>query len=514
MRERDSLGAESRKLGLTPDREFPQAERENGKDASVRKIILASGLDYPRYDFDKDSKKWVLRAGRTAPERLTGGHGGKLDDAKCLIAADRKLTIDAALLTGSRWRLRCLRIATMKLRADPDAQVFLYDFLKGVEERIRIEKGKLTAEKIREFLPLNSDDYRRVEVISTTDAKTGTVTVTKWILKPVKNESFKAKDHPHRPSIRYFPFVSTLDKGDVDYQRWLDEIARNLPWLDKYAKRPEAQRYMSITDVYFHVQFIGKNNPYVLHELHLLGHASSSALSENSGTAFVNTDHIEIKGRTGRHPLDLDARATLDFAAPTIDARLFRMAFAKGATGFVWGCNWNRPLKTIIAQAALALGSKPLKDDSKFKFKWSDEGTHGKKEEFQKLLTEPGAAVPTTTTIERTGKFLRELLIAKIDATYMQRLADASAHCVSGGLPGVYSEYDDKPVKGAPCLAHIPMGTLYGVATLNRKTGKMEPPIDLRGILAFYEKKMNRAFNKDGAHPTFGRGFGLFCPRP
>jgi hypothetical protein len=513
MRERDGLAAESRYLGLTFDREHPQVERENGQGDKVRKIILAAGLDYPRYDRTKDKKRWILRAGRTGPDLHKDDHKGRFDKSGCLTAADRKLKADADVLTGSLWRMRCLRLASLKLHADPDAQVYLYDFLKGVEERLRIEKGKLTAEKIRTFLPIVSEDYRRIEVIKTKDPKGGK-DIVRWNLKPVKNEAFTIKDHPERPSIRYFPFISTLDKGDVDYHRWLREIAANSAWLAAYVKKKDAQRLMSITDVYYHVEYIGRHNPYVLHELHLLGHASSSAQSMNSGTAFVNTDHINIKGRTGRHPLDLDARATLDFAPPTINPTLFRMAFAKGATGFVWGCNWDRPLKSIIEQAAAALGSRPLKDDSKFKFKWRDEGTHGHKEDFQKLLTAPGATPTTATTIEVTGKFLRELLLSKIDATYMQRLADASAHCVSGGFPGVYSEYDDKPEKGAPCLLHIPMGGPYFVATVDKQTGAKSKPVNLLRILTFYADKMGRSFNRDGAHAKFGRGFGLYCPRP
>ena len=384
MKDRDRFGAELRLLRLPLEGELSEPEGETPKPAPPRKIILAAGLDYPRYDKEDAArpKNWVLRGGRTIPLTLTNGFDGKLDKPRCLTAADRKLKAGRDILTGSNWRLRCLRLATQRLRADPDAQVYLYDFQKGLEERITIDGGKLVAQKIRTFLPIVNSDYRRVVEIKEKDPKTGKET-TKRVLRRVKNETIRIASHPHRPAIRYFPFVTTLGAGDVDHETWLTTIAANDTWLDKYRKLPEAGRLLSITDVYYHVQFIGRKVPSALHELHLFGHASSSALSENSGTAFVNTDHVAIKGRAGRHPLDLDARATLDFGAPTIDAKLFRKAFAKEAMSYVWGCNWNRPLKDIIRQAANSLGANPLKDDTRIKFRWEDEGTSGPKDDFK-----------------------------------------------------------------------------------------------------------------------------------
>ena len=142
-------------------------------------------------------------------------------------------------------------------------------------------------------------------------------------------------------------------------------------------------------------------------------------------------------------------------------------------------------------------------DQSRFQFKWRGEGESGKKDDFQAIasLASCGAWNNKKDVLEMDGKCLRTILTQLLSNSYMQQLADTSSHCVSGGLPGTYSEYDKKLKRGSLRLSHIPMGGLYGTTQ------------DLTPVMAFFEKQFGITFNKQGAHKKFGRGFALYCPR-
>ncbi|HEU5323321.1 MAG TPA: hypothetical protein VFX28_21110 [Methylomirabilota bacterium] len=452
MRERDGLGAELRDLDVRRERELPDVEHEGKAGDKPRKIILVAGVEYPRYDKNpvavagKAGKWWVLARGRTTPARSKDG--------------------------SSHWRSKCLALAEHKLRADPGVEVFLYDFDRAIEERITRGRRGLEASPVRDKFPKLVDaDYRWVD---------GTV------LKPIPKDPLPLKTYATRPYIRYCPSVGKISAGDVAHDDWLKKFGTS-NWQD---------HGMSIRDVYYHVEFIGQHKPYTLHELHLFGHASS-AHYPHSGTAFVNTDHFG--GDDKRHPLDIDARGDLDFIPATVDPRRFRMAFARGAMSVVWGCNWHRPVFDMIRQAHKATGGKPFTDTTVFRFQWREANVSGTKSDFQALMeADKGGWDDKKNAIEKTGAFVRRTLQKLLDDSYMQRLADASARCVTGGLPGTYSDYDEK---GALRLSHIPMAGLFG------------PKEDFRPIMEFFATNFGTAFNRDGLHPKFGRGFALYCPK-
>ena len=432
-----------------------------------RKIILVAGAEYPRYCKDPvpagvkgckvpDSLKnrpktqWVLAGGRTTPAR------------------DKH--------QNSHWRTKCLALAQWKLRADPDLAVYLYDFDRATRERIRIEKGELVIAKQQTFSPLVDEDYRWVDAGK---------------LRPIITTPLLVNDYPIHPYIRYCPSVSKISKDEVDQSAWFKQFEKSI-WSDQG---------LSILHIYEHIVFIGKHFPYTLKELHLFGHASSAHRS-GSGTAFVNTDPLS-RDRSKRDPLDLDARADLDFMAPTINTTEFRMAFAKGAMSYVWGCNWHLPVFVMIRDASRALGSNPLQDATQFKFKFpakDQRAPHPLKE--LRDIVDCGEWNDKTSVLEMKGECLRKLLTHLLENSYMQRLADASAHCVTGGVPGTFSDYDERSEKGAPRLSHIPMGGLYGTTQ------------NLRMVLNFFAKRLGTKFNKEGADKDFGRGFALYCPRP
>jgi hypothetical protein len=502
VRERDRFRDELRALGA-PERELAELEGEQADERKPRTILLVAGVEFPRYKKERKpdnapagwKPKWwkAKRLKRIREDKPRSA----LSPLKCRQPAEKALKYAPDVLAGSDWRMRALRVAVQKLSADPTLQVCLFDMDKGTEERVRLQKGTLATVEVQRFLvPLDSD--YRLEIVSTAkDPKTG-ADVTTRTLKPLTDWKLDLKKVTAQPQVRFHPFITEVGTGAVDKTQWLNQRAANLKWLDEYAKRPNASRLLSIVDVYRRIESLGRHAPYTLQELHLWGHASSSAYSENSGAAFANTDHVQIKGRSGRHLLDLDARATLDFEPGTIDRTRFRMAFAKGAMSYVWGCNWSRPLFDVLGQIMDQLGQKPLKDETPFTLRWRP-GTGGLESWFRKLLAL--GENDKTTGVKKDGAFVRQLFVRLLRETYMQQLADASAHCVTGGVPGVGSEYDNKSEKGSPCLSSIPMAPLYGETQ------------NMTRVLRFYAKHFNVAFNRDGAHPEFGRGYALYCPR-
>jgi hypothetical protein len=433
-------------------------------------IILAAGVEYPRYgkkpEILKGKKWWVLsrREKGVTPER----------DPKA----------------GSHWRQKCLALAAQRLRKDPALIVCLYDFDRATGENVTLEKGKTNTSISLTFKPLVDKDYRRVDGDF---AKPATL-----VLKPLTSDPLPVSKFEARPSIRYCPAVSTIAAGDV----------KLADWLAKFEKSKRADLGLSIRDVYDHIEKVGALSPYTLRELHLFGHASSSAHSLLSGTAFVNTNHWWAKAE--RHPLDMDARAGLDFQPKTINGKNFRMAFAKGAMSYVWGCNWDIPLYRLFQNVQKKLGQQPLKDDARFPISW-----RGTREQLDALVKRAACSPVTwkgdakSTATELTGKCVLAILRVMVRDTYMQKLADASAHCVTGGLPGTYSNYDSKSEKGEPKLLHIPMGSLYCAPT------KEEPCNErYQDVMRFYARHLGISFNRDGADTEFGRGFALFCPSP
>jgi hypothetical protein len=416
-----------------------------------KRIILVAGVEYPRY--------------KKKPETVRGRRG------KWWVLAGRGTTPIRGP-RGSHWRVRCTNVAETALRADSTARVYLYDFDRGVEEQVKLVRGRLEFDRVqRNFPPLVDQDYRRVEGD---------------LLHPITSTPLPASNS--RPAIRYFPLVSQLGSGTVSKQAWLDRFG-STQW-DKVG--------VSIRHVYQHIEYLGAHHPYTLQQFHLFGHASSSH-SPRSGTALVNTDDW---GRgAARHPLDLDPRADLDLVPPTIDPTKFRMAFATGAMSYVWGCNWHRPLFDVIRQAARALRGKKLQDGTVLRFTWRGNDVSGPLEQFKSILgaSQSGWNDPGNTA-ERNGAFIRRLVMSLIARTYMQQLADASARCCTGGLPGTYSDYDVRREGRELRLSHIPMGR-YGTQDV------------FSSVLRFYVSSLGVPLNRAGAHREFGRGFGLYCPR-
>jgi len=450
-----------------------------------RTVILVSGIEFPRYkkeDPPSGAPKWKANSVKRIRDAKAPG---ALSSGACRNPAEAGLKFAPDVLLGSQWRRFALRVAVQKLTKNPDLNIILFDIDRGIEERVVIQNKTLSTVLNKKYLEPLDSDYR-MEVAH------GTSRTLKAIDPKVLIKTF-----PNPPTIRLYPFISEINTGPVERIDWLAQRAQNTKWLAKYEKRPESSRLLSILDVYRRIQEIGATAPYTLEEFQLWGHASSSAYSSNSGTAFANTDHVDIGSSNARHPLDLDARAIRDFDQVTMNRRSFRMAFAKGAMTIVWGCNWSRPYYDFLGQVMKQLGSKPLKDDTPFVFSWRA-GTGGYEAWFRKLMdlqpTDP------TKNIKKDGKFIRALVTRLLRETYMQQIANVTSRCATGGVPGVGSDYDDRSEQKAPCLSNIPMAPLYGMNE------------NMRHVLNFYAKHFAVQFNRDGAEPKFGRGFAVYCP--
>lgn len=470
MRERTRFEQELADLELR-DYHLKTPTKAPPAPAGPPKIILVAGVEYPRYKKkpEKVSGKtglwWVLSGGRTKPLRNPQ--------------------------SGSHWRQKCLNLAAQKLKADPQLVVYLYDFDRGTREIVTSPKGVTTTTVDIKFpTTLIDENYRRIEG----DFKKPDT----LILKPLTKDPISTATHPKRPYIPYCPSAHKISKGDVKMTEWIKKN-NSSSWRG---------HGLSVRFIYEQIEKIGQNSPYTLKELHFFGHASSGTYGDRSGPSLVNTSHFGDLSK--RHPLDMDPRAGLDFISATINQKNFRMAFAKGAMSYVWGCNWDVPLYRMIISLKKLLGSKKLTNDMKFKFNWA-----GTEEEFKTLTTRAKCSGAVwkgdkPKTVDMDGKCVSAIFRAVIADTYMQRLADASAHCVTGGIPGTYSDYDDKSEKGAPLLTHIPMGTLYCVknAAENKDCGE-----DYRDVMQLYATHFGVAFNKDGADSKYGRGFALYCPQ-
>lgn len=480
MRERHPFGSESR-AHAGPEREH--LELEGRAPAARRTIILVSGMEFPRYK-KTGSAGWKANALRRIRSPKAPGF---LSRPACRPPQELGLKYAGDVLVGSDWRRFALRVAVQKLTRDPALDVVLFDLDNGTEEQVVLRNQTLSAIEIRKFVTPEDADFR----LLIEQGGQSSLTPVKWNLP----SGFA----PAPPQVRFYPFVTELGTGPVDRAEWYRRRAWDTAWLDQYARRPHRSRLLSVIDVYRRIEEIGRNAPYTLAELQLWGHASSSAHGRDSGTAFANTDHVTISGRPDgrRHPLDLDARASRDFDRRTIDRRLFRMAFARGAMSIVWGCNWSRPYFDILNQTMQQLKGKSLDDDAQFVFSWR-EGTGGRVDWFRQILGVPANA--STKNIKKDGKFVREMVGKYLRDTYMQQLANLTSRCVAGGVPGVGSDYDARPERKEPCLSNIPMAPLYGMTQ------------NMRPVLDFYATHFGVPFHREGADPRFGRGFSLFCP--
>ena len=291
--------------------------------------------------------------------------------------------------------------------------------------------------------------------------------------------------------------VATHPKGN----RVWTEIARFQPVSTaNYSARADGRRVfdtdqagrMSITDVYAHVQELGRTEPGSLSELSFLSHGWIG------GPILVNSDDGLGDGTRDRDPTDKDARTAKDFVAPTMDAAAlanFRAAFGPSGFVWVWGCSFaNSPRQVLYrllssAKYRGAVGRELANTESfRFTFPRDHAETFFRFDPIFFPVRGPDGEFPLS--FDRTLEEIKNFFSRRLNATYCKGVARAAGVPCFGALPGTYSDYEQgvtDPVMVVP-------------------TSKPPYADSFAGSIRFYTKYMGVALDPEG------RNYGRFDP--
>jgi hypothetical protein len=199
---------------------------------------------------------------------------------------------------------------------------------------------------------------------------------------------------------------------------------------------------LSITDVYTHVQEIGRTEPGSLGELSFFSHGWMG------GPILVDSN--DMSGSPGqRDPNDRDARIFKDFDAPTMDAAALAAlgaAFARAGHAWVWGCAFaNGPrqvMHRLLSSAKYgktALGGLVDADVFRLAFERDQaEKFFGSDPDFFPVR---GADGQLPLAFDRTFEQIKTYFSKQL-GTYCQRFAVAAQANCFGALPGTYADYE------------------------------------------------------------------------
>lgn len=365
------------------------------------------------------------------------------------------------------WRRYCEQWAKNSLIQDPKLKVTLFDIFNGTREDVTLDSKSNLQFNIE--LSLGElkipDHYRRL------DYSSGSA-----VLVPLTD---KLRGTPYF-NTGYFTAVGEMDSGPVSLAAYVDHFLGSNPKAPKEVS-------ISIVDVYdYLIGDVAAKRPNTVTELHFFSHGWEG------GPILANT--YDFKTGKDRDPLDKDARREKDFDPVNLSLTKFKKAFHPSAFCFVWGCIAWKFMKRLILHT---IRQKKKIRDQKLKalqFKWHEDWGVDQSQFHSELGGRAGVS-DKMSVID-----VRELVKAKLDATYMKKLAVASGTKVFGGLPGTYSDYDKKG-KISDRFLHIPM---------DKKFGDVHSYID---ILEFYKKILGVQFDpSQGSSPDYGRGFGIFEP--
>jgi hypothetical protein len=291
--------------------------------------------------------------------------------------------------------------------------------------------------------------------------------------------------------------VATQPKGD---RSWT-EIARFQPvTAANYSARADGRRVfdtdqtgrMSITDVYAHVQEIGRTEPGSVSELSFLGHGWIG------GPILVNSDDGLGSDTDTRDPNDKDARTHKDFLAPTMDAAAlasFRAAFDPSGFVWVWGCSFaNSPRQVLYRVLSTAkyrdAAGRDIADSESFRLTFPRDHAEtffGVDSEF---FPSRGPNGEFPVTFDRTLEQIKNFFFGRLSETYCNSVAQGAQVPCFGALPGTYSDYEQgatDPVMVVP-VKKPPYADNFG------------------GSIRFYTKYVGVALDPEG------RSYGRFDP--
>lgn len=259
------------------------------------------------------------------------------------------------------------------------------------------------------------------------------------------------------PRFVLFDFKSGVVRRSVATKpqgtRTWTEIARFQPVsAANYSVRADRRRVfdtdqagrMSITDVYKHVQEIGRTEPGSLSELSFLSHGWVG------GPLLVNSDDGLGDGTNDRDPNDKDPRMDKDFVAPTMDAAAltdFRAAFDSNGFTWVWGCAFanssHKVMHRVLSSAKYKRTARgKLVNDDVFKLTFTREQAEKFFRYDTTFFPPRGADRRFPLTFDRTFEQIKNFFFGRLNETYCNRIALASQVPCFGALPGTYSDYE------------------------------------------------------------------------
>jgi hypothetical protein len=250
----------------------------------------------------------------------------------------------------------------------------------------------------------------------------------------------------------------------------------------------DAAGRISITDVYNHVQQLGRTEPGKLAELSILSHGWIE------GPILVNSFDNTGSQTGARDPDDKDARRDKDFEPPTMDAAArddFRKAFAPDGFMWTWGCVFANSPRQVLHRVVNArkyrrAGSRKLPDTEKFELSFSPE--HAVFFDIDStFFPAKGADGKFPLTFTRTIGEIKTFLFGRLGDTYCQQAALAAQVPCFGALPGTYADYEK--------------GGTHKVMVVPTK----KPPYadDFTAYIRFYTKYALRDLDPEGRH--YGR---------
>lgn len=426
-------------------------------------IILIAGVDYPKYELaDRHNMFWKL--------------------ARALPGESKRWRT-----YGERWAIKAAKTTS----GPRNLRITLFDFTKGTRESLIIDRaGRISIGGVKDHGALTPSNYRRVD-----DSDANRVR-----LLPIRaNETLP---WPERPKVFYFPGLT---------QKFGPDAVSDTAYAEAYnsSRSQLAEKSISITDVYAYICSLGsdKSTQHTLTELHFFAHGWFG------GPILVNSldlrvDMLKITD-SERDPLDKDARSDKDFEPSNLGMECypkFPLAFASQATGFVWGCDFEKFWKKVIQETVRMRVNTRSLDTPLSPFTYTSEQSWGATEEkFHQIL---GSGPRPHQSRRLTVKEIRELLRDLLEDTYMQKLATLSKSTIIGALPGTYADFDTTG-KPEERFLHIPQGA----ATGNGGDDRVEKPVNFSRVLEFYKNVVGSEFDvKHGFSPPFGRGYSIFHP--
>ena len=249
-------------------------------------------------------------------------------------------------------------------------------------------------------------------------------------------------------SGRVRTYAATQPKGKW---QWSELAAFQPVSAANYTRRGDGRRVfdkdqagrLSITDVYRHVQELGRTEPGSLIELSFLSHGWVG------GPILVNSDDAG-GSPTARDPNDKDARIFKDFVPPTMDAAAladFRRAFDSSGFVWVWGCAFAAAPRQVLHRVLSSQKYKStrlggLVDGDRFKLEFSREQAETFFHTAPGFFPARGGDGKFPLVLERSFKQIKEFFAGRLELTYCKKIAAAAGVPCFGALPGTYSDYE------------------------------------------------------------------------